>query len=144
MYLPSLSWWEDGSVNRQIMLVTDGWRVNVFDYYGLYEIVTQSQRTPVPHLVKREQRLQENVMKGTGFFIRLGSRHFSATSKRNACYTCRSFSLFLNQIYTVVNISVFTMYRFYAVIYVTHKQCVWGEVWNKTYNYIQIYFKILF
>ncbi len=72
MYLPSLSWWEDGSVNRQIMLVTDGWRVNVLDYYGLYEMVTQSQRTPVPHLVKREQRLQENVMRGTGFFIRLG------------------------------------------------------------------------
>ncbi len=85
------------------MLVTDGWRVNVLDYYGLYEMVTQSQRTLVPHLVKREQRLQENVIRGRAVLYASVASFFSDYKTKRLLHLSIIFA-FLNQIYTVVNI----------------------------------------
>lgn len=76
------------------MLVTDGWCVNVLDYYGLHEMVTQCQRTLDPHLVKREQRLQENVMRGTASFIRLGCVIFQRLQKETRATPVDNFRFF--------------------------------------------------
>lgn len=134
MYLPSLSWWEDGSVNKQIMLVIDGWCVNVLDCCGLYEMVTQHQRQSAPHLVKRKQRLKRTSCGGTDAFIRFGCVIFQRPQKETRATPVNNFIKFI-QWSGFFSVFMMCLWLIVELIYVMLKQCLWYVAWNNRKRY---------